>query len=185
MAAVLQLAAGPYTTQMDVTHRVRRELVGAGGARETIRPEAALESALPMPRRKLVWPRVARRLGVTRRLRRPHRLVIAALTAVVATFALMWSSALPHRGVLACAGAALVALVAVLVTRPAAVHLHGTVGDLAREAVPAMAAELRVTRGEAWTRTEVREIVRQLVRDLSGVSELRDDADLVKHLGMG
>jgi hypothetical protein len=165
-------------------HRVRRALVETGLARDAVRPDATLEATLPMPQRKVLWPQLAKRLGVRRKLQRPRWLVIAVVAAAAATFALVRSSALPLRGVLACAGAALVALAAVLVTRPASVRLPGTVGELAREAVPAMAAEVRVTRGEAWTRTEVSEIVRQLVRELSGVSDPRDDADLVKDLGM-
>jgi hypothetical protein len=58
-----------------------------------------------------------------------------------------------------------------------------TVGDLARWAVVHAAKKLKRP-GEAWTRSEIRSVVRAVVTDVTGVEDFEDDHDFIHDIGV-
>jgi acyl carrier protein len=164
----------------------RRALVDAVGVpKAVVHPETPMESVLSASQRVALWPKLARKLGVRIRLRRPSwvRWGIAAVTALafVAT-----AAATPGHPLIAGAlVAATVGMIGVVATRHVAVRLPETVGAVARAATPAVAAKSAAERGDKWTRSEVAETIRQVIRQQEGIDTFSDDADFVRDLGLG
>lgn len=173
----------------------RRVLMSAAELpRAGIRPGTPLESIVPRPRRRSLWPKLARQLGVPIRLRRPEWLTwciaAAAATAFFATFAAtapgfvldrVWHG---QRGLAAALAAVLVLVIGLGATRRSAIGLRETAGDLALAAIPALVATERAE-GSLWTRQAIAETIRQLIREIGGVDSFSDEEDFVRDLDMG
>jgi hypothetical protein len=165
-------------------YRVRKALAAAANVKpRTIRPETHLESLLPRPHRRKLWPKLAADLGVKRALKRP-RWVVQGAKAACGVGSLAAALAVPDHSLLAAATAApALGAVLALATTPLAVRLDTTAGALASEAVPALVAA-DSTQPVAWTRDGVAETCRMLIREQLGVDQFSDDADFVRDLGM-
>lgn len=163
-------------------YRVRRRLMAATGlARKDIGPGTPLQAIIPKSQSRTLWAELARSLGVQPRLRRAAWLSGAIVIASALVLAVPYWLAIQYHVAMTAAFAVL----AVLLTRPAAVHLRGSVGDVAREAIPDLIRADRLERrATTWSRTEVAETVRGLIRDQLGLAEFSDDADFTKDLGM-
>jgi hypothetical protein len=57
------------------------------------------------------------------------------------------------------------------------------VGDLTRWAVVHATKELKGP-GESWTRSEIRDVVRRVVSDVTGADEFDDDDDFIHDIGI-
>jgi hypothetical protein len=59
-----------------------------------------------------------------------------------------------------------------------------TVRDVTRWTVTHAAKELKQP-GESWTRSEIRNVVRAVVTDVTGVEDFKDDDDFIHDIGIG
>jgi len=66
---------------------------------------------------------------------------------------------------------------------PGWLFLPRTVGDLTLWAVVHATKELK-GRGESWTRSEIRDVVRGVVSDVTGANEFEDDDDFIQDIGI-
>jgi acyl carrier protein len=168
-------------------YRVRRIFANALNIdKRTISPAMHLESLLPLERRRALWPELARAIGARSSLRRPAWLTgsIAAASGIV--FVATVATVKESRFVLAALAAAAVGTLAAVVTRPAAVRIDVTVGALAVEAIPTMVAvDEAYGRPTRYTRNDVAEMCRALIREQLGIKDFSDDADFIKDLGAG
>jgi hypothetical protein len=174
-------------------HRFRQALVSeADLPRSSVHPDTQLDRVVPTSRRRRLWPRLARRLGLKLpKLRRPVWLMAGLTVAVLLWIGLgnlamrVWHfpSARWFYGITA----ATIAL-AVVATRPLATSLRGcnSVGDIAKFLVHnnfgALAAEVTtVNEKEAW------ESLLNLVSDELGVpaTELGTETKFVEDLNVG
>jgi acyl carrier protein len=165
-------------------YRVRKALGAAVNVTpRTIRPETHLESLLPTQQRRKLWPKLAADLGVDRSLERPGWIWNVAL-AICGVGALAAGVAVPAHPLLAGAiGAVGFGAVLRLLTRPLAVRLDLTVGALAVEAIPALAAADPATPAR-WTPDGVAETCRRLIREQLNIDQFSDDAEFIRDLGM-
>ncbi len=151
--------------------------------KRSIQPSTPAGSLLPREGRRSLWERLARELGVRRALTRPawvsRGVVAASGVAFLATLAVARSSRFLEGLVASGATAVLLGLV----TRPAAVELRATVGELAEEAVPALLVEDKRSGVDArWTKEAVRAACCRLISEQVGVETFSDDADFFRDL---
>jgi len=66
---------------------------------------------------------------------------------------------------------------------PVWLFLPRTVGDLTRWAVVHATKELK-GRGESWTRSEIRDVVRAVVAEVTGAKEFKGDDDFIHDIGI-
>ena len=158
-------------------YRVRKLLMAATGVdRRHIGPRTALDSIVPLAARRRRWPAVASLMGVEAGLHRPGWLSFSLTCATAAIGAAVYAQ---HRE--AATTAVVVAVVtacAYAMSEPMAVLLRSTVGDLAREAIPALVLEEQL-RGRAtrWSRTDVAEVIRSLITRYTDNPDFSDDTD--------
>lgn len=187
VAAVGATDEGPCATQ-HAFYRVRGALLAVSPMeRRRIGPKTPLEDVLPRSGRKRAWHKVqtatrARRMG----MERPPWVSWSIAGTSAATFLGTLAASRPQSVAFATLMASIPVAVGVAATRPLATRLPGTIGDLARAAVPVLATEQRDPSGpRRWTRSEVAETVRQIIREQSGVKEFSDDEDFVRDLDLG
>jgi acyl carrier protein len=164
----------------------RRALVDAVGVpKAAVRPATQMESVLSESQRAVLWPELARRLGVRIRLRRPAWVTRGIACTVVVAFAATAAANTGHLLVAGALVAAAVGTIGLIATRHAAVRLPETVGEVARASIPALVANNGAGGGYRWNRSEVAETIRQVIRQQLGIESFSDDADFVRDLGMG
>jgi phosphopantetheine binding protein len=164
----------------------RRALMEAANVpKAAVHPATPVESVLSEPLRTALWPKVARKLGVRIRLRRPAWVTWAIAVAAAATAVATAAATTGHSLIAGSLAAATVGTIGLVATRHVAVRLPETVGAVARAAIPALVAKNGAERGHRWTRSEVAETIRQVIRQQEGIGNFSDDADFVRDLGLG
>lgn len=167
-------------------YRVRRILASAMNvSARAIRPGTHLDALLPRTNRKTLWSRVARELGVRRKLTRPRWIIQGAFALCLVTFVLAAISVPRYHAVVGAVAALLSGAVLAFVTEPMAVRLDVTAGVLAREAIPGtVLSDGADGKGGTWTREAVAETCRHLIREQLGLDGFSDDAEFIRDLGM-
>lgn len=165
-------------------YRLRRVLRSHTGAtRSSVRPSTPLDAIVPAARRRSLRDRLERELGLRVSLHRPRWLRWGIATSGVAAGV---------AGFAAFRQLAPAALLAALftgglfeLTRFAAIRFGSSIGALALRAVPGIVSELHAQRSpRRWTRSEVAELVRHLIREQLGIEAFSDDAHFIRDLKM-
>ena len=187
VAAKLGLTSASICRTRRAFHRIRRTFMSRFGCdRKSIRPEVRLDVLIPRPSRTKVWRGLQQEFGATTwpKLFYPPYISLGIVGCGAASYFL--SNRLGMLDLINGLAGVLTVIFLFKTLRPMRTAFIGrvkTIGDLAH--FLAGQAPALFDPGPGWTRTEMANGVKEVVTDILGCKNYREDADFVKDLGMG